>query len=122
LHAALYSSEPRLAHLLLEHGAKINAQDDLGITPLMAWFYGYNSCGHPNFHDVSLELLQQKGIDFTLADKVGSGPLKLTLLILNSQNFNRSVIHMMACVASPSLLDSVLKGSAPHVVLEARYE
>lgn len=104
LHAALYSSEPRLAHLLLEHGAKINAQDDLGITPLMAWFYGYNSCGHPNFHDVSLELLQQKGIDFTLADK----------------NFNRSVIHLMACVATPSLLDSVLKGSAPHVVLEAR--
>jgi ankyrin repeat protein len=61
LHAALYSSEPRLAHLLLEHGAKINAQDDLGITPLMAWFYGYNSCGHPNFHDVSLRVATTEG-------------------------------------------------------------
>lgn len=73
LHATLLSSNSHLAQLLLEHGANINAQDLLGITPLMAWFYGYNFTNQMpplNFAEDSLLLLQRKEIDFTLADKV----------------------------------------------------
>ncbi len=76
--------------LLLSHGANINAQDKLGLTPIMTRVLSSQHGALSDFIAVDF--------DVTLKDKVG---LDLSNGILtNSQYTHRSILHFLAAVGA----------------------
>jgi ankyrin repeat protein len=69
IHAAYFGSDTQIITLLIEHGAKVNAQNDRGLTAL----YLASAAGH----EPQVQLLLSKGADSTIASKSGYTPLQV---------------------------------------------
>ncbi len=86
-----------MASELMAHGANINAQDRLGITPLMTLLMGFCHNRDLQFTDMEDECLKlmTRGVNFELVDK----------------SFNRSLMHYVACIGSPNIAQFICNES-----------
>ena len=65
LHAALFANRADSAQILLSSGANINAQDSIGITPVMAFVLKTQAV-----MSAAWKLILEHGFDVTVTDKV----------------------------------------------------
>lgn len=77
----------------MTHSADINAQDCIGITPLMALLMGFVHNHELPFNNIEAEwiTLMSSNVNVDLVDK----------------SFNRSLMHYMACVGSSNMAKCV---------------
>ena len=94
-----------IAFELLKSGANINAQDELGITPLMAALYGFKhnpSFVCNEFEDNFAKVLEENNVDFSLTEKTSK----------------RTLAHLACCVGGPELVVLLID----RIDVNARYD
>lgn len=105
LHCAVWKGRPQTVQLLLEHGANINQQDILGMTPLMQSVM-------PNRGDMT-RLLLDHGASVSIETRSGDSALHMAVWY----EIDKSIIRqLLAHGANPNLADK--KGETPLLLAQ----